>query len=96
MIVMCSSPLLMLKFRTDASGRKPFTMGRNPLERGGISDGWIVRGNTKSKIYELGFARAPLLGRASRLETSGFSDALTSGTWLKTKKRYHAINQYSR
>ena len=55
MIVMCSSPLLILEFRTDASGRKSFTMGRNPLERGGISDGWIVGGNTKSKICGVGF-----------------------------------------
>lgn len=30
-------------------------MGRNPLERGGISDGWIVGGNTKSKICGVGF-----------------------------------------
>ena len=35
MMVMCSSPLLMPEFRTNAGERKSFTMGRNTSKEGG-------------------------------------------------------------
>jgi hypothetical protein len=37
-------------------------MGRKPLKRGGISADWIVRGNMKSKMVELGLICPPQLG----------------------------------
>ncbi len=80
MIVMCSSPLLMLEFRTDASGRKSFTMGRNPLERGGISQLDSQGEHEEQDGWSWVLAVHRYLGSASRLEITGFLDTLTSGT----------------
>jgi hypothetical protein len=46
-------------------------MGRNPLERGGISADWIVRGNMESKMGGVGFALAPLLGQYLSIRDTG-------------------------
>ena len=50
MIVMCSSPLLVPEFRTDASERKSFTVGRNTSKEGDISRGLVEEAQKNGAI----------------------------------------------
>ena len=61
MIVMCGSPSLVLKSRIDALQRTFPTMGRNPIERGGLNSCARLAG--RARHAESGLARRRLLGR---------------------------------